>query len=72
VGVDWANRTPWYMIPLISIETTKDESDEPEPRPSPLELILILAPNMGDMLEWREIGVSASSRAILLDGGGPL
>ena len=23
----WANKTPWYMMPLISMETTNEESN---------------------------------------------
>jgi hypothetical protein len=56
------------MIPLISIETTKEVSD---PRPSPLEFILIFAPaGIETLLEDK--GVSGSSKASLLAGGGAL
>lgn len=64
----WAKRTPWYMIPLISIETTRDVS---ELRPSPLELIFICAPGIAGTA-LLVTGVSGSSNAMRFAGGGAL
>lgn len=55
------------MIPLISIDTTRDVS---ELRPSPLEFIFMCAPGMAGMA--LDTGVSASSKAMRLGGGGAL
>lgn len=62
--LNYLSNTPTYMIPLISMETTRDES-----LPSPREFILMFAPVKAG-IEMLLGGVSGSSIANRFGGGG--